>query len=93
MPEYGFSLILILKPPEMFNFKGVLKNIVRLTGKYKCHSLSFSKVVGSQLATLLKKGLRDWCFSVKFAKFLLASVLKNTSEGALLTLIWRSLFV
>ena len=37
------------------------------------------KVVGLRPATLLKKRLWHWCFSVKFVKFLRTSLLQNTS--------------
>ena len=35
--------------------------------------VSFNKVAGLRPAALLKKGLRQRCFPVNFAKFLLAS--------------------
>ena len=46
--------------------KGVFRNFAKFTGKHLCQSL-FAE---PQPATLLKKRLWHWCFSVNFAKFL-----------------------
>ena len=50
--------------------KGVLRNLVKFTGKHLCQNLFSSKVTGLRPATLLKKGLWHGCFPVNFAKFL-----------------------
>ena len=50
--------------------KGVLRNVVKFTGKYLCQSLFFNKVAGLRLATLLRNKLRHKCFPVNFTKFL-----------------------
>ena len=49
---------------------GVLKNIVKFTGKHVCKSLFLNKFAGRKPATLLKKRLWHRCFPVNFAKFL-----------------------
>ena len=49
--------------------RGVLSNFAKFTGKHKCQSPLFNKVVGRP-ATLLKKRLWHRCFPVNFAKFL-----------------------
>ena len=50
--------------------KGVLRNFVKLKGKYLRQSLFLNKVTGRGPATLLKKRLWHRCFSVNFVKFL-----------------------
>ena len=40
----------------------------------------FNKVVGHKACNFIKKRLQHRCFSVKFAKFLRAPILKNTCE-------------
>ena len=52
--------------------KGVLKKFAYFTGKHLCWSLFLIKFI--------KKRLQHWCFSVKFAKFLRTSILKNICE-------------
>ena len=64
--------------------KGVLRNVIKSTGKHLCHSLFFVKVAGIRPATLLKKRLWHRCFPVKFAKFLRAPFLQNASGRLLL---------
>ena len=49
--------------------KGVLGNFAKFTGKHLCQSLSFNKVAGLRLQTLLKEKLWHRCFPVNFAKF------------------------
>ena len=58
--------------------KGVVRNLIKFTGKHLCQSLFFIT------ATSLKK--RPWhrCFSVNFVKFLRTPVLRNTSGRLLL---------
>ena len=59
----------------MFCKKGVLKNVVKLTGKQLCQSLFFNEVAALRLATLSKKRLWHRYFPVSFAKFLRTSFL------------------
>ena len=40
---------------EVFCMKGVLENFTKFTGKPPCQSLSFNKVAGLRLATLLQR--------------------------------------
>ena len=47
--------------------EGVLKMFAKLTGKHRCWSLFFDKLVGLRPAVLLKKRLRYRCFLVSFA--------------------------
>ena len=56
--------------PEVFCEKGVLRNIVKFTGKHLCQSLFFDKVACLRPATLLKKRLWHRCFPMNFVKFL-----------------------
>ena len=58
---------------EVFCRKGILRNFAKFTGKHLYQSLFVNKVVGC--ATLLKKKLLQWCFSINFAKFLRTSCL------------------
>ena len=53
---------------EVFCRKGILRNFAKFTGKHLYQNLFVNKVVGC--ATLLKKRLLQWCFSINFAKFL-----------------------
>ena len=55
---------------EVFYKKGALKKFAKFTGGHLCQSLFFNKVAGLRPATLLKKKLGHWHFSVIFAKFL-----------------------
>ena len=64
--------------------KGVLRNFAKFTGKHLCQRLFFNKVAGLRPATLLKKKLWHWCFSVNFAKFVRAPFLQNTSRRLVL---------
>ena len=68
----------------MFYKKGVLKNLIKFTGKHLCQSLFLNKVAGHRPANLLKKRLRHRCFPVNFIKFLRTPFLQNTSERLLL---------
>ena len=52
--------------PEVFFKKGVLKNFAKFTGKHLCQSL----FLYLKPATLFKKDIWHWCFSVNFVKFL-----------------------
>ena len=56
--------------PEVFCKNGVLRNLLKFTGKHLRHSLSYNKVAGPRPATLLKKRLLDRCLPVNFVKFL-----------------------
>ena len=51
--------------------KCVFRNFAKFTGKHLCQSLFFNKLPGLRPATLLKKRLRNRCFPVNFAKFLI----------------------
>ena len=64
--------------------KGVLRNVVKFTGKHLWQSLFFNKVAGPRPATLLKKRLYHRCFLVSFMKFLRTPFLQNTSGRLLL---------
>ena len=54
----------------MFYKRTVLKNFVILTGKHPCRSLFFNIGAGLLASKFIKKSLQQWCFPVKFAKFL-----------------------
>ena len=54
--------------PKVFCKKGVLRNFVKFTGKYRRQGLFFNKVAGLRPATLLKKELWHSCIPVNFAK-------------------------
>ena len=77
--------------------KGVLRNLVKFTGKDLCRGLSFNKVTSLRPATLLKKKLRRRCFHVSFSQFLRTLLLQNTPGWLLLefqlfsVLLWRPL--
>ena len=60
--------------------KGVLKNFANFTAKHLCWSIFLIKR-RLQACNFVKKRLQHWCFPVKFAKFLITSVLKNISGG------------
>ena len=62
-----------------FGRKGVLGNLRKFAGKHLSQSHFFNKA-RPQPAFLLKKRLWHRCFSVKFAKFLKAPFLQNTSK-------------
>ena len=64
--------------------KGVFKIFAKFTRKYLCQNLFFNKVSGLRPVTLLKKRLWYNFFTVKFAKFLRAPFLQNTSGWLLL---------
>ena len=55
--------------PEVFCKKGVHRNFAKFT-KYSCARDSFLIKLHLRDATLLKKSLCHWCFSVNFEKFL-----------------------
>ena len=76
---YGIPLLHFLQKqqPEVFCKKrGVLKNFI-FTGKHMCWS------------DFIKKRLQRKCFTVKFAKFLRAPILKNDCFCSLLTHCYR----
>ena len=54
--------------PEVFCKKGVLRNLVKFTGKRLCESHFFNKVAGLMPATLLKKETLAQVFSCEFCK-------------------------
>ena len=56
--------------PEVFCKKGVLRNVVKFTGKHQCQGLFFIKVADLRPATLSKKRLWHSCFPVNLATFL-----------------------
>ena len=56
--------------PQVFCKKGVLRNLIKFTGKHLCRSLFFNKFAGLCPATLFKKRLWHRCFPVNFIKFL-----------------------
>ena len=62
--------------------KGVLKNLVKFTGKHLCQNLFFNEVKGLRLQFLLKKRLWHRCFPVNFAKCLRAPFLQNIRTTA-----------
>ena len=86
----GYASTFRSSRPGVFCKKGVLKNIVKFTGKHLCLSLFFNKVAGLKPATLLKKRLWHWCFFVNFEIFLRKPFLWNTSGGCFSTLIKSS---
>ena len=51
----------------MFCKKGVLRNVIKFTGKHLCQSLFFNKVAGLRPAALLKKTLAQ-VFSCEFCE-------------------------
>ena len=57
--------------------KGVLRNFIKFTGQHLCQSLFFNKVADMRPATLFKKRLWHWCFSVNFVKFLRTPFVQN----------------
>ena len=67
--------------------KGVPKNSTKFRRKHLRQSLFFKKVAGLRSATLLKKKPWHRCFPAKFAKFLRAPFLQNTSGRLLLYLV------
>ena len=56
--------------PDGFCKKGVLRNLIKFTGKHLCQRLFFNKVAGLRPPTVLKKSLWHRCFTANFAKFL-----------------------
>ena len=64
---------------EVFCKKVVLKNFEKFTGKHLCQSIFSNYAAGVRPATLFKKRLWHWCFSVSFAKFLYRKPLVATS--------------
>ena len=58
-------------------------NFVKVTGKYLCQSLYFSKV---RPATLSKQRLWHRCFPMNFTKFIRTPFLQNTSGRLLLNI-------
>ena len=70
---------------EMFCEKGIPRNFAKFIRKHLCQRLFFKKVAGLMPATLLKKSLCHWCFSVNFAKFQRTYFLQNTSGSCFCT--------
>ena len=64
--------------------KGVLRSLLKVTGKHLCKSLLFNKVAGLRPATLLKNKIWHRYFPINFAKFLRARFLRSTSGQLLL---------
>ena len=60
--------------------KGVLKNLVKFTGKYLCQSLFFNKVAGLSLQLLLKQTLAQ-VFSCEFYEMFKNNFFTETSPG------------
>ena len=52
--------------PQVFCKKGVLRNLIKFTGKHLCQSLFFNKFAGLRPATLLKKKTLAQVFSCEF---------------------------
>ena len=72
---------------------GVLKDLAMFTGKHLCWSLFFNKYEGFKVCNFLKKRLQHRGLPVKFAKFLRAPFLQNTSGGCFWKYLINSLFV
>ena len=64
---------------------GVLKNFVKLTGKYLCRSLS---LITQRNAAFFKTRLPHSCFIVNFVNFLKTTFLQN-NFGRLLLSLWN----
>ena len=60
------------------------KSFGNFTGKTPVLESFFKKIAGPQACNFIKKRLRHGCFPVKFAKFLRATFLQNTSVGCFL---------
>ena len=69
---------------QRFYKEDTLKNFAKWTEKQIYLIFFFDKVVGLQVATLLKERLHCKCFPVKFAKLLRKSILHNTFRRLLL---------
>ena len=67
------------QPQVVFYKKGVVRNFAKFTRKHLCQSLSFNRVADLRPGSLFKKRLWHRCFPAKFAKFLRALFLQNTS--------------
>ena len=65
--------------PKVFHEKGLLRNVVKITGNDLRQRFFFNKVAGLGPGTLSKKRLWHRCFPVNFKKFLRAPFLQNTS--------------
>ena len=68
---------------ELFHEKGVLE-IFTKSGKHQCWSLLFNKVAGWKPPTLLKKGPRQKCCPLNFARFSRTPISWNTCKRLLL---------
>ena len=62
----------------------VLKNFCKFHRKTSVLEYLFNEVAGLKAYNAIKKRLQHRCFSVKFAKFLRAPILKNICERLLL---------
>ena len=74
---YDYETCIQKQRPEVFCKKGILKNSRNFIGKHTCRSLSFTKLKTFRPSTLLKRGILQRCFPVKFPKFLRTPILKN----------------
>ena len=81
---FTLALIMLLRSryenrrSAVFYENNVLTNFPKFTGKQMCRSLYINKVAQRL------RGLRDWCFSLYFAKFLRTTILQSTCERLLL---------
>ena len=58
--------------------------LANITGKTLVLESLFTEVAGPQACNFVKKKIQHRCFTVKFAKFLRAGFLQNTSGGCCL---------
>ena len=63
----------------------VFRRISQISQKCNCAEVSFIKAAGLQASNFVKKRLRYRCFSVKFAKRLITTILNNIRERLLLS--------
>ena len=71
--QFGFQIYRSSRL-QLFFGTGALKNLAML-------EFFVNKVADFQACNFIKKRLKHWCFSAKFAKSLRASILHNTSGG------------
>ena len=72
--------------PDVFCFKGVLRNFTKFTGKYLCQNIFFNIIAGLRPVTLLKKRLWHRCFPENFVKFLRTPFFIENLQWLLLSL-------